>query len=201
MSESQQKRVRYKQRIVMSPLRLHRWIPQKDVRNLIMQYLNVHDKKILRCAHNRAFKWNVDAATMYYCARNNYANLLAWAIDNAVLWKHRVIDVAWACIICQSMDAFAIVTPHISTSAQMETFIEMSVKCGYLNVVTYFKKDPRCILYNPCLKLIPHTWDRHIITRPRDEHYATCRCCRFTSYLMQFCPLEQREELLEILNK
>ena len=74
------------------PLQLCRWIPQRDIRNLLYSYLTNHEQLVL-CAVCKPLSIQTRLTVTFsrYCAQHNYLLLLKWACGNGCPWD------LWTC--------------------------------------------------------------------------------------------------------
>ena len=66
------------------PLRLHRWIPDRNVRSMVWRYLNKHDREVLRCVHNGARRPRWTNGFSEHCARAGYSKLMRWSVEEGL---------------------------------------------------------------------------------------------------------------------
>lgn len=71
---------RQKVAVNVSPLRLHLWIPIKDVRKMIWAYLDKEDKEIVLCAHNLLRTPVIDCGYGEKVIRDGNTSLLRWLL-------------------------------------------------------------------------------------------------------------------------
>jgi len=93
----------------VSPLRLHRFLPIRDVRKLVWRHLNCLDREMVRCAQNAARVPSLRHSEMEILILNNYVSIAAWllvpaASQEAVLYWSQVLDM---CIYSVRPDVFA----------------------------------------------------------------------------------------------
>ena len=70
-------------KVAVAPLRLERWIPLKDVRQLIWRYLRPIELEMIKCAHNAAYVNRINFEADWYLFADGFLNVIRWLVRHA----------------------------------------------------------------------------------------------------------------------
>lgn len=85
-------------------LHSHLFIPQKDVRRLLLSWLNASDMEMVACAHNSHRVPVVSERFLSVCARNGYWSLLRWSHGSLLIGDsgHATVKTHFTDRVCSS---------------------------------------------------------------------------------------------------
>lgn len=181
---------------VASPLRLHRFIPQRDVRKLVWRHLTVHDMKIVWAAH-KGGKYSTRDGTYYddmlYFAAQGYMELVEWCLrctPNNELLLH---DMAYECVVWDRVALFdMLLRPHATNNETVVALLHTAVANNRVQAVKYFAAMPQCFFgRDACAK-----WRNPALVSY--DHMAVCRSCFVRDALLCMASRAIRSELNEI---
>jgi len=180
----------------VSPLRLDRFIPQRDVRRLVWRHLTVHDMKMVWAAH-KGGKYSTRDGTYYddmlYFAAQGYKELVEWCLrctPNNELLLH---DMAYECVVWDRVTLFdTLLRPHATNNGTVEALLGTAVANNKVQAVKYFAAMPQCFFgRDACAEwrnLAPVSYD----------HMVVCRSCSMRETLLNMASQAIRSELREI---